>query len=387
VKNLHPAEQLALYMKKIYDKRLTTTSGGNLSVRDADGNIWITPAAVDKGSLTAADMVCVQPDGTVLGKHRPSSELPFHRKIYGLRPDLTAVIHAHPPCLLAASMVRRCPDPALLPAAKTLCGMVRMAAYAAPGSVQLGENIGSCFAEGSDLVVLENHGVCVGGVDLADAFAKFEMLEYVAALEICARRLGTPQAAAFDVAAAAERICVEAPEELTAMVRRAQRQGLFTAALGQCAIRRQDGCLVMGADEQAYFVRRGLFAAVFAAHPEINAVIAAQPIHAMAFAVTGAFYDTRAIPESYVLLRDLVRLPGDVAAETVAAALGETSPAALLENHCAVVIGKDLLQAFDRLEVLETTAQALIDTAALGEIVRIDQPKIDEIKVVFQLKD
>jgi len=143
----------------------------------------------------------------------------------------------------------------------------------------------------------------------------------------------------------------------------------------------------MGADEQAYFVRRGLFAAVFAAHPEINAVIAAQPIHAMAFAVTGAFYDTRAIPESYVLLRDLVRLPGDVAAETVAAALGETSPAALLENHCAVVIGKDLLQAFDRLEVLETTAQALIDTAALGEIVRIDQPKIDEIKVVFQLKD
>ena len=387
MKNLHPAEQLALYMKKIYDKRLTTTSGGNLSVRDADGNIWITPAAVDKGSLTAADMVCVQPDGTVLGTYRPSSELPFHRKIYGLRPDLTAVIHAHPPCLLAASMVRRCPDPALLPAAKTLCGTVRMAAYAAPGSVQLGEYIGSCFAEGSDLVVLENHGVCVGGKDLTEAFAKFEMLEYMAKLEICAGRLGNPRPATFTVPAA-ERLCrVEAPEALTALVRRAQRQGLFTAALGCCAVRREDGCLVMGADEEAYQTSSGLFAAVFAAHPEVQAVIAAQPVHAMAFAVTGAFYDTRAIPESYVLLRDLVRLPGDSAAETVAAALGETSPAALLENHCAVVIGNDLVQAFDRLEVLETTAQALIDTAALGEIVRIDQPKIDEIKVVFKLKD
>ena len=183
MKKLHPAEQLALYMQKIYEKRLTTTSGGNLSIRDAEGNIWITPAAVDKGSLTPSDMVCVHPDGTVEGRHRPSSELPFHANIYRLRPDLTAVIHAHPPCLLAASMVRRPPDPKLLPAIGAVCGPVGTVAYAAPGSTLLGEYMGTRFAEGCDLVLLDNHGVCVGGTDLSDAFAKFEMLEYAAKLE------------------------------------------------------------------------------------------------------------------------------------------------------------------------------------------------------------
>ena len=385
--NLHPAEQLALYMKKIYDKRLTTTSGGNLSVRDAEGNIWITPAAVDKGSLTPSDMVCVRPDGTVEGKYRPSSELPFHANIYRLRPDLTAVIHAHPPCLLAASMVRRPPDPKLLPAIGAVCGAVGTVAYAAPGSTLLGEYMGTRFAEGCDLVLLDNHGVCVGGIDLPDAFAKFETLEYAARLETLARRLGAPRQAPQTAAVEEGEICDVRHEALLAMVRRAECQGLFTSKLGRIAVRCEDGCLIMGADEVPRFSRDGMFSAVFAANPEIHAVIAAQPVHAMAFAVTGAFYDTRAIPESYVLLRDLLRLPGDAEPAVVAAALEETAPAALLENNCAIVIGKDLLQAFDRLEVLVTTAQALIDCGALGEIVRIQQPEIDEIKVVFKLKD
>lgn len=385
--NLYPAEQLTLYMQKIYEKRLTTTSGGNLSIRDDAGNIWITPAAVDKGSLKPEDMVCVQPDGTVVGKHRPSSELPFHSNIYRLRPDLTAVIHAHPPGLLAASMVRRCPDLDLLPILRQVCGRVELAAYAAPGSQLLGAYIGGCFADGCDLVLLENHGVCVGGKDLPDAFRKFETLEYAANLEICAQRLGAVRSARTAEEPESGMPVQETSEALVAMVRRAERQGLFTSTMGRIAIRWQDGCLSMGADEVPCFSNSGRLAAIFAAHPAVHAVIEAQPLHAMAFAVTGAFYDTRAIPESYVMLRDLVRLPGDACAETVAQSLGETAPAALLENNCALVIGKDLLQAFDRLEVLETTAQPLLDAAALGEIVRMGQDRIDEIKVVFKLQD
>lgn len=385
--NNSPAEQLALMMARIYEKRLTTTSGGNLSIRDDDGNIWITPAAVDKGSLRPEDMTCVAPDGTVTGPYRPSSELPFHSRIYRLRPDLRAVIHAHPPCLLAASMVRRCPELNLLPAVKAVCGEVRLAAYAAPGSQTLGAYIGSCFADGCDLVLLENHGVCVGGADLETAFRKFETLEYAAKLEIQARRLGTPRTTSFSDLAPEGEVVTEACEALTAMVRRGQRQGLFTSALGRCALRWKDGCLVMGGDEVLRFSRNGMLAAVFAAHPDVDAVLEAQPVCAMAFGVTGAHYDTRAIPESYVMLRDLVWLPAAASGEEIAAALTETSPAVLVENRCALVTGKDLLQAFDRMEVLETTAQALIDTAALGEIVRIGQPLIDEIKVVFKLKD
>lgn len=377
---MSPAEQLAFYMKRIYEKRLTTTSGGNLSIMDTDGSIWITPAAIDKGSLTPDDMVRVRPDGTVEGRWRPSSELPFHAGIYRLRPDLRAVIHGHPAGLLAASMVRKCPDTALLLGVREVCPKVKLAAYAAPGSALLGEYIGKCFAEGCDLVLLENHGVCVGGTDLAEAFCRFETLEYAAHLEIQANRLGKPRAAAGKSQKKTAVIDDEAPE-LTAMVRRADRQGLFTAALGCCSTRKNG---TMGTDE-VLRANSPLHEAIYAANPDVHAIFEAQPVHAMAFAVTGADYDTRAIPESYVLLRDLLRLPADASDEKIAAALKETAPAALVENRCALVIGKDLTQAFDRLEVLETTAKALIDTAALGEIIRIRQPQIDEIKVVFRL--
>lgn len=377
---MSPAEQLAFYMKRIYEKRLTTTSGGNLSIMDTDGSIWITPAAIDKGSLTPDDMVRVRPDGTVEGRWRPSSELPFHASIYRLRPDLRAVIHGHPAGLLAASMVRKCPDTALLPAVREVCPKVKLAAYAAPGSALLGEYIGKCFAEGCDLVLLENHGVCVGGTDLAEAFRRFETLEYAAHLEIQANRLGKPRAAAGKSQKKTAVIDDEAPE-LTAMVRRADRQGLFTAALGCCSTRRNG---TMGTDE-VLRANSPLHEAIYAENPDVHAIFEAQPLHAMAFAVTGAEYDTRAIPESYVLLRDLLRLSADASDEEIAAALKETAPAALVENRCALVMGRDLTQAFDRLEVLETTAKALIDTAALGEIVRIRQPQIDEIKAVFRL--
>ena len=100
---LHPAEQLTRMIKRVYDQRLTTTSGGNLSIKDENGDMWITPASVDKGTLTKEDMVCIKSDGTITGRHRPSSEYPFHQKIYEARKDLKAVLHAHPPALVTMS--------------------------------------------------------------------------------------------------------------------------------------------------------------------------------------------------------------------------------------------------------------------------------------------
>ena len=103
---LHPRDQLVAIMNRIYHNGMTTLSGGNLSIRDDDDNIWITPAGVDKGKLTPKDIICVRPDGTSIGLHRPSSELPFHRAIYARRPDLRAVVHAHAPALVSFSIVR-----------------------------------------------------------------------------------------------------------------------------------------------------------------------------------------------------------------------------------------------------------------------------------------
>ena len=132
---IHPSDQLVMFMQRIYDKGLTTTSGGNLSIIDDDGNIWITPASVDKGTLTRNDIICVKPDGTCVGPHKPSSELPFHAAVYKMRPDLKAVLHAHPPALVSFSIVRKCPDLDLVPSVRKTCKDVRIAVYAVPGSI------------------------------------------------------------------------------------------------------------------------------------------------------------------------------------------------------------------------------------------------------------
>ncbi|HTN75866.1 MAG TPA: class II aldolase/adducin family protein, partial [Pirellulaceae bacterium] len=102
---VHPCDEIMQTMERIYRYRMTTTSGGNLSIRDDDG-VWITPARVDKGSLGRDDIVCVTPAGDVLGRHQPSSELPFHQAIYAARPDIKAIVHAHPVALVAFSICR-----------------------------------------------------------------------------------------------------------------------------------------------------------------------------------------------------------------------------------------------------------------------------------------
>src|SRR5438067_8267621 len=107
---LHPRDQIVATMARIYGHNMTTTSGGNVSIRDENGDIWITPARVDKGSLRQEDIVCVRRDGTVVGRHKPSSEFPFHLAIYLARRDIAAIVHAHPVALVAFSMCRILPD-------------------------------------------------------------------------------------------------------------------------------------------------------------------------------------------------------------------------------------------------------------------------------------
>ena len=121
---LHPADQLVMIMNRIYYYGMTTTSGGNLSIKDENGDIWITPSGIDKGNLTRGDMCQVKPDGTIIGPHKPSVELPFHKKIYEIRPDLKAILHAHPPTLVAFSLARKIPNIMLIPNASEVCGKV-----------------------------------------------------------------------------------------------------------------------------------------------------------------------------------------------------------------------------------------------------------------------
>src|SRR5215472_2686755 len=187
---LHPRDEILQAMERIYRYRMTTTSGGNLSIREPNGDVWITPARVDKGGLHRDDIVCVHPDGEVEGIRRPSSELPIHQLICRRRPEMGGIVHAHPTALLAFSLVHRVPDTRLFHQARRVCGEPGFAPYELPGSEALGARVADTFAQGYDCVILENHGVVTAGADLQQAFHRFETLEFVAKTIIKAHLLG-----------------------------------------------------------------------------------------------------------------------------------------------------------------------------------------------------
>lgn len=402
-------------MGRIYQYRMTTTSGGNLSIRDADGSIWITPARVDKGALRVEDIVRVLPDGSTEGRHRPSSEFPFHKKIYEQRPDLMAIVHAHPVALVAFSICGQAPDTRLFTKAHAVCGVPGFAPYALPGSDLLGERIAAVFAAGHDCVMLENHGVVVGGVDFPDAFRRFETFEFVAKTVIKARALGpvrylspeqlaigdqaTPRLEEFDPAPAtsAERLL---RRELCDFVRRGYHQRLLTSNAGSFSARLEGDSFLISTElvdratitpDQLALVENGrrargtrpsrachLHRLIYQKHPQIRAIVNATPVNATAFSASTATLDTRTIPESYIFLRDVAVLPFSWvydAPERIAETMTPEFPIALIENDCALVLGTSILDAFDRLEVLESTAEAVILSCSLGEV----RPMGDEV--------
>src|SRR5258708_14269762 len=118
---LHPRDQIGATMERIYGHDMTTTSGGNISERDEAGEVWITPARVDKGNLRRQDIVRIRADGPRDGLHPPSSESPFHLSIYEARSDIRAIIHAHPGALVSFSICGQVPNTRVFPEACNVC--------------------------------------------------------------------------------------------------------------------------------------------------------------------------------------------------------------------------------------------------------------------------
>ncbi|MGM9935885.1 MAG: class II aldolase/adducin family protein, partial [Candidatus Ornithomonoglobus sp.] len=127
---------------------------------------------------------------------------------------------------------------------------------------------------------------------------------------------------------------------------------------------------------------------IYAQQPHVKSIIIAHPPCMMAFAVSDAVLDSRTIPESYILMRNIPKLDFGSnylkPAET-AAVFKENTPIALIKNDCAIITGSSLLNAFDRLEVAEYSARAIIATRDLGEVVAINNQEIDDIEVAFHL--
>lgn len=422
---LHPRDEIMRTMERIYHYRMTTTSGGNLSIREDNGDIWITPARIDKGSLTRQDIVRVSADGTVDGLHRPSSEFPFHRAIYNSRPDIRAIVHAHPVALVAFSISRQLPNTRLFHQARSVCGEVGFAPYALPGSERLAAHIAEAFQGGWHCVILENHGVVVGGESLAHAYQRFETLEFSAKTIIKARLLGEVRYLSDEQLAQADRRKIdlqpveatstssekELRRQLCEFVRRGYRQRLLISTEGSFSARLDENSflitpsqrdrsdldiddivLVRGETcEAGHRPSRATLAhqAIYRRHPGVRAIVFAHPVNATAFSVTNVALDARTIPESYIFLRDVVRVPAGVqyqAGSHIADFVSPKTPAALLDNDGVLVVGTSILDTFDRLEVLETTAEAIINSRPIGLVSPMSDSVIDELRAAF-LKD
>ncbi|MDX9730042.1 MAG: class II aldolase/adducin family protein [Bacteroidales bacterium] len=422
--------ELAKTMGHIYRHGMTTLSGGNLSVIDGLGNIWITPSGTDKGSMKPDDLVCVAPDGTVEGLHKPSMEYPLHREVYKARPDIRALIHAHPPVLTSFSIVHRVPDTSVVRSWREICGSAGYAGYETPGSDGMGKTVASEFMKGHDTVIMENHAVVAGGKDLAEALARLEALEYCARTIHAAGFIGelkisdeihednseilsgyTALQGSGDLQSvlhgAAPGIDEEPlAEEICGLTVRACNRGLLYGFSGTVSARStgnnflitQDKVLrcyigkenITRADGTGLSLNARMHADIYNRLSSVNAVITAQPPYLMAFAVTGKEIDVRTIPESWLLLREMPLVSVAAVApenEEIFAKLAAGSPAVLISNDSVLVTGESLLQAFDRLEVAEMTARSLIVGQSLGTVKPISSQDISELRKAFGIAE
>ena len=175
----------------LYQKGLIASSEGNVSVRFGANRLLVTPRGVHKGFLDTTQLTVTDLDGKQLsGDLPPSSELLLHLIVYRQRPDVNAVIHAHPTHAIACSLAGISLAEGVLPEIITSLGAVPTVPYTTPGTARTAEVIRNLILQ-FDAIILARHGSVTAGIDLADAFSKLELLEHAAQILSLANRLGS----------------------------------------------------------------------------------------------------------------------------------------------------------------------------------------------------
>ena len=178
--------------KRIYNREMVAANDGNFSVKLDDGTYLCTPTGVSKGFMTP-EMICkVDENGNSIrsnGQWKPSSEIKMHMRIYKQRPDVTAVVHAHPQYATAYAIAGIPLTEKIMPEAVIFLGEVPIAKYGLPSTMEIPDAVEpylNCY----DAVLLENHGALSWGQDLMSAYFKMEGLEFYAKLAYKAKMLG-----------------------------------------------------------------------------------------------------------------------------------------------------------------------------------------------------
>jgi len=181
---------IASFMRRLYKQGLTTTSGGNVSMRLNEEIILITSSATDKGRMKWKQVGIMSVYGVNLTPElKPSIEHALHIKIYKKNKNVSAIVHAHPVFASSFTAMKAAINTCLTVEARAICGEPRIVPYALMGTEELAEVVAQ-NASDADVLLLENHGIVTTGSNLLQAFDKLEVLENAAKMTIIVEMTG-----------------------------------------------------------------------------------------------------------------------------------------------------------------------------------------------------
>jgi L-fuculose-phosphate aldolase len=183
-------KEVARFMRRLYKHALTTTSGGNISLRISEKIILITPSATDKGRMKWKEVGIINISGENLTPHlKPSIETEMHLAIYRKKKDVLAIVHAHPLFASLFTAIKAKINTNLTSEAKAILGDPLLVRYAVMGSRALAEVAAENILK-SDILLLENHGILTIGSNVLQAFDKIEVLENAAKMTLMTEMTG-----------------------------------------------------------------------------------------------------------------------------------------------------------------------------------------------------
>ncbi|HUX59085.1 MAG TPA: class II aldolase/adducin family protein [Bacteroidales bacterium] len=177
-------KEVAGFMRRLYKHGLTTTSGGNISLRITDDIILITPSATDKGRMRWKEVGIINIFGENLTPElKPTIEYEMHLSIYKKMKDISAIVHAHPLFASSFTAMKHEINTKLTAEACAILGDPLIVQYALMGTEELAKLVADSILH-SDILLLENHGVLTTGTNLLQAFDKIEVLENAAKMTL-----------------------------------------------------------------------------------------------------------------------------------------------------------------------------------------------------------
>ena len=192
-KDSDPRQQIVEIGRLVYQKGWVAANDGNISVRLGPGRILATPTGVSKGMMEPCDLIICDMEGNKIeGQRERTSEILMHTTIYRMRPDVHAVVHAHPPAATGFAVAGKPLNMALLPEVIVGLGSIPLADYGLPGTPELTDAL-KPFIPSYDALLMANHGAVCYADDLMKAFFRMETVEHFARVTLVANLLGGPR--------------------------------------------------------------------------------------------------------------------------------------------------------------------------------------------------